>query len=380
MRWSLGLVGVATLAGGCKELLDDDGPPPPFTGTATLERAMVKLHLACPRLAEITIDGGKPETCFDMKLDTTIPAAAIGAGHHVFDVRAKRRNGQVLTTTIALDIPASATGPYFEVTGCEQDYQDRERVALELGGGTTPNALCETFHGARVKLAFSATPRAQLAIGGKTLAVPDAGTGTIVVELGDLLLARSLDDFVATSPGAAPPPMPVAWRLTAGPTALDGTLTIGERSYASGQLETMWMRALIAGKIDRPAFTPPKPGERKTVLLVGENGRDLYATDHRGTVRDLDLVAVERETGRREAGTCELEDHDKRKIVAKRLAVDLEVAVTSLADGKVVTTKAFPGPATGCPWFSMLDKAHPEVAVRVEKKQVEDWLETLATP
>ena len=51
-----------------------------------------------------------------------------------------------------------------------------------------------------------------------------------------------------------------------------------------------------------------------------------------------------------------------------------------LADGKVVTTKAFPGPAAGCPWFSMIDKDHPEVAVRVEKKQIEDWLETLATP
>jgi hypothetical protein len=283
------------------------------------------------------------------------------------------------------DVPRTGTppppdplpsGPFFEVSKCGGGGGTGDNfLALDVDGKSIVD--CQTFGGARAKLWMRATPKGKLQLGATTLSVPDGGSLDRVVELGDAILGLSIDDFVQK--GAAETPLVVPWKLDTDGKHLEGKLQFAVRFMRQSQVFRQWLRDILDGKVDRPAFTAAPAGERRTVLRIPpDDYGDLTVSDRRGTVRDLDVVAREREGTRAEAGECEFDS--KGKVVrAKRFSVPVEVDVVELATGKVLAKKTFPAPTT-CPSFVMMDPKRPEVAVRVAADEVTKWLAQFEAP
>ena len=350
----------------------------PFVPTARVDGPMVVIEVRCPdTTGEIQANGQRTYCSYEKRATLRLPAAGIGTGKHTIAVSYQHRR-DTRTENVTVDIPASATGPYLTVDKCEDDFQDKTRAQLDLVVDGKGKQDCSSFHGARAKVDFRATPGGKLTLGtDKPLDVPASGELEATVDLTPAIMALKLDDFAVSGLSAKTPPMEVAYAFDAGGKHLTGTLAFQQASFEMGKLFHVWLHDLVDGKIDRPAFTPPAAGERKTILFLDSHD-DVQTTDRRGTVKELDYVATIKETGRKEAGTCEFETSGK-KTVAKRYGVDSEVTVTSLADGKVVVTKPFPAPS-GCPMVAMLDPNKPETSVIVNKNDVMAWLETLAKP
>ncbi len=126
-------------------------------------------------------------------------------------------------------------------------------------------------------------------------------------------------------------------------------------------------------------FTAATPGQRRTVGWIGQTGK-LMVTDRAGAVRDIDVIAVEHETGRSENGTCEY-DADGKKVRAKRTVIDVELITMNLADG-TVQKKPFPSsrhPAN-CPMYSVMDADDPKVEAGVPADTIKRWVNSLAEP
>jgi hypothetical protein len=242
---------------------------------------------------------------------------------------------------------------------------------------------CETFNGANAKLIIEANPNAKLTIAGKTETIPESGTLAHVVDLTEPVLALKLDD-VAVDPQeptkrSTKASIAVPYSLESDGTTLAGNLEFTEVVGFEGGLGSHFLALVAAGKAERGGFTTAKTGERRTVGWVGHDGK-LRVTDRSGAIRDVDLIAVEHETARSENGTCDYEAEGKQ-IRAKRVLVDIELAVMNLADG-TVENKPFPASPDprNCPMFSVMDRKDPKAEARVADDTIKAWLDSLAAP
>jgi hypothetical protein len=272
----------------------------------------------------------------------------------------------------AIDPDLPASGPYFKVAKCASD-SDSQPIDLVVGDKPV---ICTTFGGARSKLAIRANPNAKLTLGAKQVTIPASGELDTIVEFGDAILALAIDDFVSSEIGAETP-LTIPWKLEGAGKPLDGTLKFTVRFGQQSRMFRRWVRDVVDGKIDRPAFAPPQKNQRKTVLRVpSDDYSAMTVTDRRGKVADVDLVAVEREVKRTQQGTCDFNSTGK-VTRARRFGVEVEVELFETAGGTSVEKKSFADPG-GCPMFAMLAPSNPEVAVRVDVKVVMAWLEALA--
>lgn len=298
-----------------------------------------------------------------------VSAEQLGVGPHAFTVTAT--NGRdAATRKVSIDVPATALGPFFTLAGCASDHRAEDRYATITVANGDQSFPCQSFQGPRAKASILVNRGAKLRIGGREVAVPDTGRVEALVELGDAILDVAMDDFAGKAAALAVP-----WQLEAGGQVLEGKLTISEAAHDKGALYRMWLRDLVAGKIDRAAFRPPAAGEVKTLVLFDEIRGAIATTRREGTVRDLDLVAMSRVTARREAGTC---NYNGDSVAARRFDIDLEVAVTSLADGRVIATRPFPAPVD-CPSMTVVSTKDPEVEVSENEIQILKWLEPLTS-
>jgi hypothetical protein len=341
-----------------------------FTATAKVEGPFVVIEANCNVPAAKIEAGGVTSPCDpDAPAMLRVPAQSVGSGPKTIVVNGTGV-GQQRQVEVSVDIPASAIGPYFEVSGCPRAETSGEFLSVEAGSRTFD---CSTGGGgARVKLSLQASPNGKLTIGGKPVAVPASGKLDHVLDLGEGILALSLDDL--TAGGSDGPPISVPWKLDAGGKQLEGTIATRVKFGNHDQLMWQWLRDVAAGKVERPRFTPRTEG-RKTAIRVPENKfSKLAPTDRRGTTREVSFLAIEREAKRSKDGTCDFVV-DRRNVTATRYGVELEVKLVSTANGKPIETKVFPAPA-GCPEFAMLDPKRAEVAVRVREEDVMAWLET----
>lgn len=373
IRRSFALLALAACGKGTPAASDDpEGPPAPLEATARIEGSTVVVHAKCPAYWTIEIVG-QSAPCLGTGADVKLVAAKLGAGHH--DVAMSATGGfkqKTITGSFAVDVPAAAVAPYFVIDGCASEYE-REDVGLFVKGAGKPQ-MCRSYHGARAKLQIKASPNAKVTIGVQTMTVPDSGELEPIVDLTEPLLGLTIDQLAVDSLGASPT-MTMPWKLDAGGSQLTGTLEITEEVGEGGKLARQLLKDVAAGKVDRPAFTVAKPSERRTIALLGLDDK-ATPTDRRGTVRDLDLVAVERETARTESGTCEFDSNGK-VVRARRFSVEVEVTVTNLADGTVVATKKFAPSKDSCPMFEMMDPRDPQTAVSPNQDGIMAWLETL---
>jgi hypothetical protein len=343
-----------------------------LTATAKVDGTFVVITASCSLPAQVEASGVAGDCRPDAPVMLRVPAQRIGAGAKSVAVSGNGA-GKRAQLQVAVDVPAAATGPYFLVTKCMGD--GGEFLALEDGGRKHD---CHTAGGARVKLAIQASPGAKLTIGGQTVGVPDGGQFELGVDLGEGILALSIDDLLSDASDG--PKLAIPWKLDAAGQQLEGKLTAFVKFGQHDTLMWRWLRDVAAGKVDRPAFQPRAEGRRTAIRVPAEKFAKLTPTDRRGTVRELGLIAIEREARRTQSGTCQFEGRGKGKVItATRFGVELEVKVVNTADGKEVTTKSFPAPA-GCPSFAMLRPDRAEVAVRVGEADVMAWLDTLTEP
>lgn len=359
----------------CKSSGDADEPDF-FHPTAKVDGPMIVIEAGCKHGGITAV--GQHAYCDSGRAATIrVPAATVGTGPQKITVTYERGR-ETRSVEVSVTVPAASTGPYVSIEKCVEDFSATDRSHVDLVVDGKGKLSCSTFHGACAKLEIRATPGGRLTLGdGKPVDVPASGELEVVAEFAAPMLAMKLDDFTTGGLGSKSPPLEVAYALDAGGKQATGKLVFEEASYEQGRMFGHWLRDLADGKLDRPAFTPPPAGARKTILFLDSRDK-MMPTDRRGTIKDLAYVATIKETGRKEAGTCEFQSSGKTT-VAKRFGIDAEVTVTSLADGKVLTTKAFPAPA-GCPMVAMLDPNKPETAVMVNSDDVMKWLETLAKP
>ncbi|MGN6104991.1 MAG: hypothetical protein ACTHU0_07805 [Kofleriaceae bacterium] len=298
-----------------------------------------------------------------------VSAEQLGAGPHTITVMATHGR-DAATRNVSIDIPATALGSFFALVGCASDHRGQDKYTSITVANGDQSFPCQSFHGPRAKASILVNRGAKLRLGGRDVAVPDTGRVEAIVELGDAILDVAMDDFAGKAAVLAVP-----WQLEASGQVLEGKLTISEAAHDKGALYRMWLRDLVAGKIDRAAFRPPAAGEVQTLVLFDELRGAIATTRREGTVRDLDLVAMSRVTARREAGACR---YNRDSVAARRFDVDLEVAVTSLADGRVIATRSFPAPAD-CPSMTVVSSQDPEVEVSENEIQILKWLEPLAS-
>ena len=340
-----------------------------LTATAKVEGNFVVVTASCNIRSQVEASGVSGPCAPDAPAMLRVPAERIGTGAKSVAV-VLTGAGKRAQVDVAVDIPASATGPYFLVAKCVGD--GGEFLGLEDGGRKFD---CHTAGGARITLSMQASPGAKLTIGGKTVGVPE-GPFELGVDLGDGILALSIDDLLSDASDG--PKLAIPWKLDAAGKQIEGKLTAFVKFGQHDTVMWQWLHDVAAGKVDRPAFQPRAEGRKTAVRVPTEKFAKLTATDCRGTVRELGLIAVEREVKRTKGGTCEFESKGK-VITAARFGVELEVKVIGTADGKEVTTKIFPAP-TGCPSFAMLRPDRAEVAVRASEADVMAWLDTLTEP
>ena len=353
---------VAAGCGGGKDLS--------LTATAKVDGNFVVITATCNLRSDVEAAGISGACTPEAPLTLRVPAQQIGTGPKKVAVTMSAV-GKRATVEAAVDVPATATGPYFLVTKCGGD--SGEFLDLDDSGR---KFQCHTAGGARLKLSIQATPGAKLTIGGQTVGVPDGGQFELGVDLGEGILALPVDDLL--SDASEGPKLVLPWKLDAAGKPLEGKLTASVKFGSHKQVMWQWLRDFADGKIDRPAFQPRTEGRQTALRVPTEKFAKLGLTDRRGTVREIGLIAVEREARRTERGTCKFES--KGKIVTvKRLDVPVEVKVIGTADGKPVTTKVFPAPAD-CPSFAFMRSDRPEVTVRVADADVMKWLDTLTEP
>ena len=352
-----------TAAAGC------GGKDLSLTATAKVDGSFVVVTASCNVYSKLEVSGITGDCTPEAPATIRVPAQRFGAGSKTVAV-VLTGIGKRKQVDVAVDIPASATGPFFVVTKCIGD--GGEFLGLEDGGRKFD---CHTAGGARVKLAIQASPGAKLTIGGQTMGVPDTQFEH-GVDLSDGILALSIDDLLSDASDG--PRLAIPWKLEADGKQIEGKLTAFVKFGNHKTVMWQWLRDVTAGKMDRPAFQPRAEGRTTAIRVPTEKFAKLTTTDRRGTVRELGLIAVEREVKRTKGGTCEFESKGK-VITAARFGIELEVKVIGTADGKAVTTKIFPAPA-GCPSFAMLRPGKAEVAVRVREADVMTWLDTLTEP
>jgi hypothetical protein len=360
----LALIAVAlTAAAGC------GGQDLSLTATAKVEGSFVVVSASCSMHARVEAAGVAGECGPAAPATLRVPAQRLGTGAKTIAVSGSGA-GKQAQVEVTVDIPASATGPYFAVTKCSND--STEFLTLDDRGRALQ---CSTAGGARVKLTMQASPGGKLTIGGKTVTAAD-GDFELGVELSEGILALSIDDLHSTASDG--PKLAIPWKLEAGGKQIEGQLTAAVKFGSHKTVVWQWLRDVAAGKVDRPAFQPRAEGRKTAIRVPTEKFAKLTTTDQRGTVRELALIAIEREVKRTKAGTCQFDSNGK-VITAARFGVELEVKVIGTGDGKEVATKIFPAPS-GCPSFAMLRPDRAEVAVRAGEADVMAWLDTLTEP
>lgn len=343
--------------------------------TAKIDGPYVVVTATCTEYATLEALGAST-TCHEGPTELRILATKLGAGPHTFAAEANHGDER-MKGEVAITIPAAAVAPFLVIEDCVSEYSGndgRVGVFVKTGG---KNFNCDSFHGARVKLEIKASPNAKLTFGGKPITIAETGEAAPIVDLSEGILALTVDQLAVDSMSASTP-IEVPWTLEVGNSKLAGKITVQESVGYAGKLSGQWLADIAAGKIDRPAFTVAKPGERRTIALFGDDGK-LSLTDRRGTVRDLDLIAVAKEIGRTESGTCDFESSGK-VVRARRFSVEVEVKITNLADGSVVATKKFLPSPDGCPMFVTFDPSDPRTAVSPDSDKIMKWLETFALP
>lgn len=353
-----------------------DEPASDVTGvlamTAKTDGPQVVLTTTCPEYGTLEARG-ESVMCKAGPTELRLLASKLGAGTHT--ITADARHGEVhLHGEVTVTVPAAALAPYMVIADCNGDISDKYVGVTVKSGGKSFD--CNTFHGARVRLAINATPNAKLTFGTKAITIPESGVAEPIVDLTEGILAFTVDQLADSE--RVSPPIEVPWTLEVAGTKLAGKITVQESILDAGGLAGLWLADVAAGKIDRPAFSVAKPGERRTIVLLGTNGK-VQTTDRRGTVRDLDLIAVETEASRVEQGHCDF-DSDGKQVRARRFAVTIDVKVTNLVDGSAIGTRSFTPSADGCPMFDMFDPADPQTVVGPDRGPVMKWLETLALP
>lgn len=364
------------LGGACKK----EGKIPVLEATAKVVGPNVAVTAACTNF--VTLSGGElgAASCNDGKATLEIPVDKLGKGMQTIHVRGSNENGRTMAETdVTVDISLTGQAPYLRVTGCERDETDNSPASLDLKIGDRTEK-CRTFNGANAKLVIEANPNAKLTIAGKTETIPESGKLTLLVDLTEPVLALKLAD-VAVDPESGlnniKSTVSVSYSLGSDGKTLDGKLEFTEAPGFEGDLGSHFLAQLVAGKGERGGFTPAKPGERRTAGWVSYDGK-LRVTDRSGTLRDLDLVAAERETTRTESGTCAYVTPDgAQKVNAKRTLVDNELAVMNLADG-TVEKRAFAADPDNCTEFAMMDRKDPKAEARVAAPAVTAWIESLA--
>ena len=363
-RW-LALPAAAFVAGAC-----GGGKDLSITATGKLDGSFVVITATCSIYAQVEAAGISADCSPDKPLTLRVPAQKIGSGKQTVAVSASGA-GKQAKAELSVDIPAAATGPYFVVTKCGGD--SGEFLDLKDGERTFD---CHTSGGARVQLSVQGSPGGKLTLGGKAATLPESGQLDLGVDLSEGILGLSIDDLL--SDASQGPQIGVPWKLEAAGKSIDGKLTASVKFGSHKQVMWQWLQDLTAGKIDRPAFQPRAEGRKTALRVPTEKFSKIGATDRRGTVREVALLAVEREAKRAKAGTCQF-DSSGKVVTATRYDIEIEVKVIGTADGKPVTTKSFPAPAA-CPMFAMMRPDKPEVTVRVDDADVMKWLDTLTEP
>ena len=338
--------------------------------TARIDGPYVVLTTTCTRDGSLEVLG-QSTTCDEGPTELRIFATKLGVGPHTVTAEANRGDER-MKGEVTITIPAAAVAPFMAIEACKDEYSEgRVGVVVKTGDKNFP---CRSFQGAHVKLAIKATPKAKLTFGDKPVAISDTGEAEPLVDLDKGIQAMTLDQL----DGDSPPSIEVPWTLEVGNSKLAGKITVQLNLGETDQLAGQWLGAIAAGTIDRPGFSGAKPGERRTIALVREDGA-LKLSDRRGTVRDLDLVAVAKETRRTESGTCDFKS-DGKVVHARRFSAEVEVKVTNLADGSTVATQKFSPRPDSCPTFVTLDPADPKTAVGPDSDQIMKWLETFTLP
>ena len=374
------LVLVVVLGGACKK----DEPIAVLQATATATGPAVVITATCTNFQSIAApERSAFADCKDGKVRLEVPADKLGKGKQTIHVIASNENGRTMAVAdLAVDVSLTGQPPYLRVTGCDHEPSDEHSTSLQVKVGERSES-CETFTGATAKLIIEANPNAKLTIAGNTETIPESGTLTHVVDLAEPVRGLKLEE-VAVDPQAPlkrtkASSIAVPYSLESDGKTLAGNLEFTEIAGFEGGLGSRYLALVAAGKTERGAFTTAKPGERRTVGWVGHDGK-LRVTDRSGTIRDVDLIAVEHETARRENGTCDYEAEGKH-IRAKRVLVDIELAVMNLSDG-TVEKRPFPASTDprNCPMFSVMDRKDPKAEARVADDTITDWLDSLAEP
>jgi len=332
-----------------------------------VDGTFVVVEVSCPGATSVRAAGASEHCSKGSPAVIRIPADTFGAGTHKIMVEGEMTSLKPTKVELTVDIPASALGPSFTVEDCAQGP---EGDSMDLKVGDTAFS-CRTSGGARAKLTGRASPRGKLTIGAKTIDVPDSGKYEVVADLSGGILALTIDDLVSRN---AEPAIVVPWKVDAGGKQIEGTLAFSLKYGGHRKVMGQWLRDVVDGKIDRPVFTPRTEG-RHTAVRAPTGDQELIATDRRGTVRELGLIAIDRETKRTQDGVCRF-DSTQGSVTATRYGVELEVKVVSTADGKVVATRTFP-PGKGCPTVALLDRKKPEVGIPTPDTEISAWIDTL---
>ncbi|MBL0219461.1 MAG: hypothetical protein IPQ07_37030 [Myxococcales bacterium] len=369
------LVLALILGGACKK----EEKIQALAATAKVVGTAVAVTAVCTNF--VTLSGGElgAASCKDGKATLEIPVDKLGKGKQTFHVRGSNENGRTMAETdLTVDISLTGQAPYLRVTGCESDNTDNSPTSLDLKIGDRTER-CRTFNGANAKLVIEANPNAKLTVAGKTETLPESGKLTLLVDLTEPVLALKLADVAVepeSSSSTIKSAVSVSYSLGSDGKTLDGRMEFSEVPGSEGDLGSHFLAQLAAGKGERGGFTPAKPGERRSAGWVSYDGK-LRVTDRSGTLRDLDLIAAERETTRTESGTCTYVTPDRaQKINAKRTLVDSELVLMNLADG-TVEKRAFAADPDNCSQFAMMDRKDPKAEARVAIPAVTAWIESL---
>lgn len=373
-RW---LVLAVILGGACKK----DDKFAKLDATATVVGSTVVVTAPCTNFESVAAaERGAFTKCANGQARLEIPIEKLGTGKQTINLRGSDSSGRTIALVdLEVDVELSGRPPYLRASCTDSDPADEFPTTIAVKIGEQNAVECQIFGGANAKVIFEGNPNSKLSIAGKTVTVPETGKLTQLIDFTEQVLALKLAD-VANDPeepmaSRAETMIAIPYSLESDGKTLAGTVELRENT--AGHLGTHFLARVAAGKAERGGFTAPKAGERRTAGWVTAKGK-LFVTDRSGTIREVDLVATDRETGRTENGTCEYTDMDGKAVTAKRILIDVELAVMNLADG-TVEKKPFPSPRM-CPAFEVTEVKDPKAEARVENEAIKAWLASLAAP